>query len=199
MVGDILVVQPSFLFPPAETEQHLDTVHQLKQGDFYLVGVGLCLYVAMATALSNVINVSVMKTNESITSSHLMLMTGVFSIILSLISSLFLPNRLISDPLSLPLTSAVVLLVSAVMTFTAFWSITLAVTITKTPTLIAVLRSTEIILSLVTESLWWRRPPHYLSLTGSILVMFSVVIITSQDFLVSRLSVSREKESVGKD
>ena len=188
MVGDILVVQPSFLFPPAETDQHLDTVHQLKQGDFYLVGVGLCLYVAMATALSNVINVSVMKTNESITSSHLMLMTGVFSIILSLISSLFLPNRLISDPLSLPLTSVVVLLVSAVMTFTAFWSITLAVTITKTPTLIAVLRSTEIILSLVTESLWWRRPPHYLSLTGSILVMFSVVIITSQDFLVSRLS-----------
>ena len=79
---------------------------------------------------------------------------------------------LITAPLSLPTTSAVILLVSALMTFLAFWFITLVVTITKSPTLISMLRSTEIILSLVTESVWWGEPPHYLSVLGSLLVTF---------------------------
>lgn len=212
MLGDSLVVQPSFIFgstSTSNTSQDLaeintvittqDEEEELKESTSYSLGVGLCLFVAGATATSNVVNVSLIKRNEMITPGHLMLMSGTFSILLSLSSTAFLSNRLVTAPSSLPLSSAVCLPVSALITLLSYWFITLAVTITKTPTLIAVLRSTEIILSLVTESLWWRRPPHYLSLTGSILVMLSVVIITSQDFLVNRLSVSREKESGGKD
>ena len=120
--------------------------------------------------MANVINVGVMKTNEVISTVHLMLMSGVFSVLLSLLSSLLLPNRLVTDPLSLPLNSIAFLLVSAVMMFVAFWSISLAVTITKTPTIISMLRSTEIVLSLGTESVWWGQPPHYLSVIGSLLV-----------------------------
>ena len=150
----------------------VESVEQLKESDNYFLGVGLCLYVAAACAFSNVINVSVMKTNERITTSHLMLTSGVFCVLLSVASTFLLPNRLITAPLSLPTTSAVILLVSALMTFLAFWFITLAVTITKSPTLISMLRSTEIILSLVTESVWWGEPPHYLSILGSLLVTF---------------------------
>ena len=97
-------------------------------------------------------------------------MSGVFSVLLALASTVFLPNRKLTDPLSLPLSSALALPVAAVMTLLAFWFITLAVSITHRPTLISMLRSTEIILSLVTESVWWGHPPHYLSVIGSLLV-----------------------------
>ena len=190
MLGDVLVVQPSFIFPPRPTKQptttnltnlttdlttdltsrSYETAEEMKEGGDYWLGVGLSLYVAAAVAMANVINVGVMKTNEVISTVHLMLMSGVFSVLLSLLSSLLLPNRLVTDPLSLPLNSIAFLLVSAVMMFVAFWSISLAVTITKTPTMISMLRSTEIVLSLGTESVWWGQPPHYLSVIGSLLV-----------------------------
>ena len=183
VLGDILVVKPSFMFSSLinntnntsvidDIDITVQSVEQLKESDNYFLGVGLCLYVAAACAFSNVINVSVMKSNERITTSHLMLTSGVFCVLLSVASTFLLPNRLITAPLSLPTTSAVILLVSALMTFLAFWFITLAVTITKSPTLISMLRSTEIILSLVTESVWWGEPPHYLSVLGSLLVTF---------------------------
>ena len=94
-------------------------------------------------------------------------MSGV---LLTLTSTVFLPNRLMTDPLAMPLSSALALPVAAVMSLLAFWFITLAVTITQLPTLISMLRSTEIIISLGTESVWWGQPPHYLSVIGSLLV-----------------------------
>ena len=97
-------------------------------------------------------------------------MTGVFSVLLSLASTVILPNRLITEPQSVPLSSALALPVAAVMTLLAFWFITLAVSITQLPTLISMLRSTEIIISLGTEAVWWGQPPDYLSVIGSLLV-----------------------------
>ena len=175
VLGDILVVKPSFIFPgPAITNitvESFESADRLKGSDNYVLGVGICFYVAAAAAMSNVINVSVMESSERISTSHLMVTTGVFSILTSLACSLLIPNRLVTAPLSIPPASAASLLVSAMMTFLAFWLITLAVTVTKTPTLISMLRSTEIVLSLVTESVWWGEPPHNLSILGSLLVM----------------------------
>lgn len=84
--------------------------------------------------------------------------------------------RLLTAPKSLPLSSALALPVAAVMTLLAFWFVTLAVTITARPTLVSMLRSTEIILSLVTESVWWGQPPHYLSIIGSLLVTLGDIV-----------------------
>ena len=180
MLGDILVVKPSFIFPGHVNntnstnviEVTVESPEDLKESDNYMVGVCLCLYVSAACAMSNVINVSVMESNERITTSHLMVTSSVFSVLLSLASTVLLPNRLITAPLSLSLASAASILVSAVMTFLAFWFVILAVTITNSPTLITMLRSTEIVLSLVTESLWWGELPQYLSILGSLLVTF---------------------------
>ena len=179
MLGDILVVKPSFIFPGHVNNTNstnvidvtVESAEDLKESDNYMVGVCLCLYVSAACAMSNVINVSVMESSERISTSQLMVTTGVFSILTSLACSLLIPNRLVTAPLSIPPASAASLLVSAMMTFLAFWFITLAVTVTKTPTLISMLRSTEIVLSLVTESIWWGEPPHNLSILGSLLVM----------------------------
>ena len=168
------MVQPSFLFPsPGHNSSSVSgvTAQDLKQDtDTYLLGVALSLAASAACAASNVLNVKITQSNASLTSLHLVLVAGVFSVLLPVISTVFLPNRLITEPQSLPLSSALALPVAALMTLLAFWFITLAVTITNNPTLISMLRSTEIILSLVTESVWWGRPPHYLSVLGSLVV-----------------------------
>ena len=195
VLGDILVVQPSFIFPNTNTtvttntntssdvngvsgvEMTPDSAEDLKQGSHYMLGVGLCLFAAATCAGSNVLNVKITRSNERVSSVHLLLLTGVFSLLLSLASTVFLPNRLLTGPQSLPLSSALALPVAAVMTLLAFWFVTLAVSITRHPTLVSMLRSTEIILSLVTESVWWGRPPHYLSVLGSLLVTISLTII----------------------
>ena len=176
MLGDILVVQPPFIFPAPTNHTGTNrsgdpaSAEEMKESSTYFLGVALCLLTAAACALANVVNVSVMKNNARITTDHLMLTSGIFSILLSLLSTPFLPNRLITDITSLPLTSAASLAVSAVMTLLAYWFITLAVTRTKSPTLISMLRSTEIVLSLGTEALWWGEPPGWLSVSGSLLV-----------------------------
>ena len=187
VLGDILVVQPAFIFPKADTTTNTttittitntssgggetaDTAEDLKAGSNYLLGFALCIFAAATCAVSNVLNVRINQSNERVTTAHLLLMSGVFSVLLALASTVFLPNRLLTDPYSLPPSSALALPVAAVMTLLAFWFVTLAVTITHRPTLISMLRSTEIILSLLTESVWWGHPPHYLSVLGSLLV-----------------------------
>ena len=173
VLGDILVVQPSFIFPspPHNNSASGVTAEDLKADtDKYLLGVGLSLFASAACAASNVLNVKISQSNASLTSLHLVLVAGVFSVLLPVISTVFLPNRLMTDPQSLPLSSALALPVAALMTLLAFWFVTLAVSITHHPTLISMLRSTEIILSLGTESVWWGQPPHYLSVIGSLLV-----------------------------
>ena len=178
------MVQPPFIFPVSSNHTSTNTssdsgpvsAKEMKEGSGYFLGVAICLCAAAACALANVVNVGVMKSNARITSVHLMLTSGLFSILLSLLSIPFLPNRLITDITSFPLTSAASLAVSAVMTLLAYWFITLAVTCTKSPTLISMLRSTEIVLSLGTEAVWWGEPPSWLSVSGSLLVT-SVIII----------------------
>ena len=159
VLGDILVVQPSFIFPKANTtmattntssdvgvsgvEMTPDSAEDLKQGSHYMLGVGLCLFAAATCAGSNVLNVKITRSNERVSTVHLLLLTGVFSLLLSLASTVFLPNRLLTGPQSLPLSSALALPLAAVMTLMAFWFVTLAVSLTHRPTLVSMLREIQ--------------------------------------------------------
>ena len=197
VVGEILVVQPPFIFGGGSRENnqtnnisqnHLDQEETDKHGIFYYLGVLLAFYVALAGAVSNVLNAKCNQMN--ISTSQLMLVSGISSLLLSLVSSIFLPNRVVTNPLSLPLRAAILLPVSAAMTMIAYWTITLAVSVTRHPTLINMLRSTEIIISLVTESLWWHQLPGTLSLLGSLLVAVCVVCMAAHDKIVMAASTA---------
>ena len=100
----------------------------------------------------------------------LLLLAGVWSVVVSLVTTPLLPNRLVSAPLSLSPVGGAMLLSTALVTLLAVWWTVTAVAILQHPTLISMLRSTEIIISLGTESVWWGQPPHYLSVIGSLLV-----------------------------
>ena len=101
VVGDILVVQPPFLFPAAiineerttvnanfstdltdtsvfVTKTIEDTVMTTKGGHSYKywLGVGLVLYAGLASALANVVQVTLIKEKSNITTNHHVIIGG---------------------------------------------------------------------------------------------------------------------------
>jgi len=213
VVGDVLVIQPPFLFPNNDvphnkTTQPLiaeDTRSEGKHGHNYYFGVALCLYTAAAISVANVVGAKCNKL--SISTSQLMLVSGCSSVLLSLVSTIFLTNRVITNPKLIPTRALALLPVCGSITMVAYWTITLAISISGNPTLIAVLRSSEILISLVTESIWWSQTPGLLSLVGALLVTFCLVSMAGHDkiMMVARkmwtqcFGVSEDKTSIIRD
>jgi len=189
IVGDILVIQPPFIFTKAEAPHNKnqsltteETRSDVKRGQNYYLGVALCFYAAMAASVANVVASKCSKLD--ISTSKLMFVCGCFSVFFSLVSTSFLTNRIVTNPTSLPIEAAVLLPVSAFITMVAYWTFTLAISITGNPTLIAMLRSTEILISLVTECIWWSQIPGSLSLVGTLLVFLCVISMAAHDKII---------------
>jgi hypothetical protein len=137
VLWDIMVVQPPFIFEEEgstnnTTNDFLESVeggapHEKHSGQYYYTGDALCFYTAAAIAGANVMGAQCTKVN--ISTSKLMLVSGFCSLILSLISSTFLPNRLLTNPQSLPLKACVLLPISGAITMKSYWTITLAISI----------------------------------------------------------------------
>ena len=92
---------------------------------------------------ANIVQVLLSKAQAehvTITKNHLMVMSGIWSVILSLATSPLVPNQLISMPSSMISFSGAMLLVSALITLVALWWIVLSVSLTQSPTLVSVLR-----------------------------------------------------------
>ena len=130
-----------------------------------------------------------------------MFISGVFTIILSLVSLSFFENRLFVAPASLSLKAVLLLPVASIVTMIAFWTITLAINYIPNPTLIAMLRSTEILISLVTESFYWHHLPGLLSFFGSLLVSVAVLSMAGHDRIINitgRLFGGKEEAQLDK-
>jgi len=199
--GDILVVQPSSMFGSGDKNSTNTSDNFNEEGDVavrhsmnYPVGVGLCLYAAGAVSLANVVQVFIINdVNVKLSTNHFMLTTGVCNVFLSLVSVPVVPNSLLSLPWSMSSLSVSMLLVSALITLLAVWTQVLAVSLTQHPTLVMMMRSTEICISLVTESIYWSHPPHPLSALGSIMVMFCICTMAIHDNIVSYLKKIHDK------
>ena len=112
---------------------------------------------------------------------------GVWSVLLALLSLPLLPAPLLSAPSTLVSTPGLALLGSGLLTLTAVWLTVSAVSVLQRPTLVTMLRSTEICLSLVTESLYWGHAPHPVSALGSLLVKIFSELLCSHKYFLSRL------------
>jgi len=204
ILGDILVVKPPFIFGDEDSKNetmeslavdNIPNKSQKKHGEYYYVGVALCLYAAASGAVTNVVGAKCNQNN--ISSSQLMLVSGITGLILSLIAVTFLPNRLLTNPGSMSYKDAYLLPVSAGITMAAYWAFTLAISITRHPTLISMLHSTEILIALVTEALWWNELPDMSSLLGSLLVTACVLTMAGHDKIVATFKQNfstKEKE-----
>ena len=100
----------------------------------------------------------------------LLMLAGVWSVVVSLVTTPLLPNRLVTAPLSLTPVGGAMLLSTALVTLLAVWWTVTAVAILQHPTLISMLRSAEICLSLGTEAIYWGVAPSGVSVLGTIIV-----------------------------
>ena len=71
----------------------------------------------------------------------LLMLAGVWSVVVSLVTTPLLPNRLVTAPLSLTPVGGAMLLSTALVTLLAVWWTVTAVAILQHPTLISMLRS----------------------------------------------------------
>ena len=90
--------------------------------------------------------------------------------LLSLLSLPLLPAPLLTSPRLLVSAPGLALLTSGLLTLAAVWLTVSAVSVLQAPTLVTMIRSTEICLALVTEALYWGHAPHPISALGSLLV-----------------------------
>ena len=102
---------------------------------------------------------------------------GIWSMLISTALLPVVPNRLVISPSSLTLITGSMLLLAASITLLAFWLMVTAVSITQNPTLVTMLRSTEICLSLITEAIYWNQFPDPLSAVGSFIVSMNNSVI----------------------
>ena len=196
VIGDIFVVQPTFIF--SSPLQSVDikisnltesvSVESLYSGE-YFTGAGLCFYAAAAGSVANVIQVLVTRddVNKVTSQNHFICFTGfiinlisstysiswcsgVWSVLISIACVPLISNVLLTSPGSMSLMTVSMLLVSSLITLLAVWTMVTAVSLTQNPTLVTMLQSLEIILAMMTESIYWGHPPDPLSAAGSIMV-----------------------------
>ena len=114
---------------------------------------------------------------------------GIWSVFISLVTIPLSPNRLVTAPLSLAPLSWAMLLLTASLALLAFWWLVLAVSLLQHPTLVQMLRSTEICLTLVTEAVYTASAPDTSSALGSLLVMACVGLMAAHDNIIIRLRI----------
>ena len=138
----------------------------------------LCLYSAAAISFANIIQLKMKNLTEKdglkVTRNHLMITAGLWNVVLSVSTLPILPNTLITCPQSLSLTTVTMLLLSSIITLSAVWMIVSAVSMTRHPTMVSMIRSSEICISLVTESIYWSHLPNNLSVIGSLMVRYII-------------------------
>ena len=60
------------------------------------------------------------------------------------------------------------------------------------------LRSTEILISLATEAVWWQQPPGTLSLVGSLLVTACVLSMAAHDKIIALVEQATDRIRCGR-
>jgi len=179
ILGDTLVAQPPFLFGGEQDKTSL-----------YYIGVALCLYVAVSSSLADIASTYCSKAGVS--TSMLMIGTGLASIIVSISGLAYSATSLWG--LVVVLQGSLAYLVgSGLMVMLAFWWVAAALALTRSPTLVAMLRSTEILLAMFTESALNTQLPDALSCSGSLLVLLCVLCMSCHDNVVQYFKQRRRK------
>ena len=105
------------------------------------------------------------------------------------------PNRLVTAPLSLSSFSWALLLVTGSLSLLAFWWLVVAVSLLADPTLVQMLRSTEIILTMATEAVYVGSLPDPAAALGSLLVTACVGLMAAHDTIIKRLQTLCHSEN----
>jgi len=213
LAGMVFCIQPPFLFSPGAKEDHdipnvkenstdTDTlvtvsrvfglrhaVHVVMMNmassdvpydNNYYVGVLLAVSTAITGATANVI----IAKCESVSSSVMVFFSGLGGMVLALLFSIFdEDNKIIFSISSISLDQWLILAMLGAMGIVGYFSLTKSLQLIP-PTTVAVLRAMEIILAYIAQAVVMGEVPDNLSITGSSMVMFSVVAFALEELIM---------------
>ena len=196
LVGMVLCIQPPFLFlsnthplPQQSPVTHLEPVHNV--GDVFLrrkrsitedvevsadetgyyIGVVLALSTAVMGAMANVC----IATCEKVSSKVMVFYSGLGGVLISFICSAFDEEKnIVFNIFTVPTNTWLLLGLVGLLGVIGHFSLTRSLRLIP-PTTVAVLRSLEIVLAYIVQALVMREIPNGLSVTGSGLVLVSVL------------------------
>jgi len=162
-------------------EEHDENDEDDEYGSRYYVGVILALSTAITGSLANVIIAKV----EGASSSLMVFYSGIGGVLLGLGFSFFDPeNRLVFNIGSIAMDEWIILLMLGGSGLIGYYSMTRSLQLIP-PTTVAVLRALEIILAYIAQALVMGEIPNVLAVTGSSIVMFSVIGFALEETLLS--------------
>merc|ERR1719158_2149985 len=186
--GMILCIQPPFIFTPhldndsptnLNNTDTLGTRESVGDSDGYYVGAVLAISTAVTGSLANVI----IAKCERVSSTVMVFFSGVGGVVLALVFSIFdQDNNIVFNPAVITWEQWVVLLGLGGMGIAGYFSMTRSLQLIP-PTTVAVLRAMEIILAYIIQAVVMGEVPDTLAITGSSLVMMSVVAFALEDLI----------------
>jgi len=146
----------------------------------YYFGALLAISTAITGAMANVI----IAKCEKVSSSVMVFFSGLGGVVLALVFSIFdEDNRIIFNISSISLEQWLILAMLGGMGIIGYFSMTRSLQLIP-PTTVAVLRAMEIILAYIAQAVVMREVPDSLAITGSSLVMLSVVAFALEELII---------------
>ncbi|TRY64391.1 hypothetical protein TCAL_02632 [Tigriopus californicus] len=215
LVGTILVVQPPILFQKEHSEpsgtktpnvknqtlstneykelvaklsilEDDETVGHLQEiYPHYWMGVIMSLGCSFCVGIGHVL----VAKNEEVTVLVLNFYVGLFSGIIALICSFsHMENRIFTEISAISTDQWIVMVVFSILVLASMQLIFLANKL-ATPTLTAMFRSMEIVITLIMDVVLFNDVPGWLSLLGTCLVLTSVLMMPFLDHVIAQLSI----------
>jgi len=175
------LIEASGLPHVKETYEETEHVTGPAYGIKYYIGAVLALSTAVMGSTANVI----IAKCDSVSSSVMVFWSGLGGVILAFACSFMDPNnRIIFDIGSITLNEWLILVMLGGSGLIGYYSMTRSLQLIP-PTTVAVLRALEIILAYLAQALMMHEIPNTLSITGSTIVMFSVIAFALEETIMS--------------
>lgn len=163
-----------------ETVGHLQEIYP-----HYWMGVIMSLGCSFCVGIGHVL----VAKNEEVTVLVLNFYVGLFSGVIALVCSFtHMENRMFTNISAISMDQWIVMVVFSLLVLVSMQLIFLANKL-ATPTLTAMFRSMEIVITLIMDVVLFNDVPGWLSLIGTCLVLCSVLMMPFLDHIIARLSI----------
>ena len=201
LLGMVLCIQPPFLFPSNSSSEDDEDGKSLE--DYYF-GVGLAISTAVAGSMANV---AIAKC-EKVSSKVMVFYNGLGGVLLALMCSYYdSENSIVFSISSISLNSWLLLVLLGLSGIMGYFSMTRSLRLIP-PTTVAVLRALEIILAYIAQvrnvtlsrvilnftlhqAVVMGEIPNIISISGSSMVMFSVIAFAMEEIISRHCIQSR--------
>jgi len=198
IAGMVLCIQPPFLFPSqadavcnstgSSSSARNTSAEDLNTDEDEDSGYYMGVLLAIATAVTgSMANVTIAKC-EKVSSKVMVFYSGLGGLLISLVCSSRDPaNAILFSITAITGDTWLMLILLGLMGIIGYFSMTRSLRLIP-PTTVAVLRALEIILAYIAQAVVMGEIPNIISISGSSLVMFSVVAFALEEIVLGKIT-----------